>query len=266
MLANAIESLSEGFALYDDEQRLVMCNRLYRELNEPVADLIKPGMSWVDMLAESVRRGVYADAIGREEEWLNDRVRNRIKFQGHVEADLGNGKWHSVSMHATNLGGFVVTRSDISERKKGEVAEREATALLQRVLDACPVPTRMSTIEGKTLYRNPASKELYGDRVDVGDFYVDKDDRNALVDALLERGRIDDFRVRMYAADGGVFWGSIAGRLIDFKGDQVIVSSTTNITDLIVAQEQTRRANDRLIDAIESLARGLRSTTRTIAW
>ena len=36
----------------------------------------------------------------------------------------------------------------------------------------------------------------------------------------------------------------------------MIVSNTTNINDLIVAQEQTRQANDRLIDAIESLAEG----------
>jgi PAS domain S-box-containing protein len=256
MLANAIESLSEGFALYDEEQRLVMCNRLYRELNGPVADMIEPGMSWVDMLSESVRRGVYADAIGHEEEWLRDRVQNRIKFQSHYEADLGNGKWHSVSMHSTNLGGFVVTRADISERKKGEAAEREATALLQRVLDACPVPTRMSTIDGRTLYRNPASKDLYGDRVDASDFYVNREDRATLVDTLLKSGRIDDFRLRLHTGDGEAFWGSISGRLIDYKGTQVIVSTTSNINDLIVAQEQTRRANDRLIDAIESLAEG----------
>ncbi len=256
MLANAVESLSEGFALYDEDHRLVMCNRHYRELNEPVAGLIKPGMKWTELLRESVNRGMYADAIGREEEWINDRIQNRAKFQSHYEADLGNGKWHSVSMHPTDLGGFVVTRADISERKKAEAAEREANALLQKVLDACPVPTRMSSIDGKTLYRNPASQALYGDREEVGDFYADKDDRDRLVRTLLENGRIDDFRVRMHAADGGIFWGSISGRLIDFRGTQVIVSNTSNINDLIIAQEQSRQANDRLIDAIESLGEG----------
>ena len=33
MLADAIESLSEGFALYDEDGRLVMCNTSYREVN-----------------------------------------------------------------------------------------------------------------------------------------------------------------------------------------------------------------------------------------
>ena len=256
MLADAVESLSEGFALYDEEHRLVMCNRLYREMNQPVAELIKPGMKWMDLLQESVRRGMYVDAIGREEQWLNDRVQNRAKFQSRYEANLGNGKWHSVSMHSTDLGGFVVMRADISERKEAEAAERKATALLQEVLDACPTPTRMSSIEGETLYRNPASKALYGDRPTIADHYVDQADRETLVEALQRKGRIDDFRVRMRDADDGIFWGSISARLINFQGRQVIVSNTTNIGDMIAAQEQTRQANERLIDAIESLGEG----------
>jgi PAS domain S-box-containing protein len=256
LLSNAVESLSEGFALYDEDHRLVMCNRSYREMNGAVADMIKPGIKWTDLLTESVRRGVFADAIGREDEWLDERIRNRTDLRGRYEADLGNGKWHIVSIHPTDLGGFVVTRADISERKKAEAVEREATALMQKVLDACPSPTRMSTIDGETLYRNPASRRLYGDRPQITDYYVDADDSRALVHGLTRSGSIDDFRVRQYDADDNVFWASISARLIDFEGRQVIVSNTTNITDMITAQEETRQANNRLIDAIESLAEG----------
>jgi PAS domain S-box-containing protein len=256
LLSNAVESLSEGFALYDEDHRLVMCNRSYREMNGTVADLIKPGMKWTDLLIQSVRRGAYPDAIGREDEWIEERISNRTTLRGRYEANLGNGTWHIVSIHPTDLGGFVVTRADISERKKAEAAEREATALMQKVLDACPSPTRMSTIDGETLYRNPASCKLYGDRARIADYYVQPDDSEALVDALTRTGSIDDFRVQQYDADDEVFWASISARLIEFEGRQVIVSNTTNITDMITAQEQTRQASDRLIDAIESLAEG----------
>jgi PAS domain S-box-containing protein len=257
MLADAIESLSEGFALFDEDRRLVMCNSLYREMNRPVEHLVKPGVEWSELMRESVRRGVYVDALGREDEWLRERLRpDRTGFHGRYEADLGDGRWHSVSIHPTDLGGFVVTRADISETKKVEEAERKATALMQKVLDACPSPTRMSTMEGETLYRNPASKRLYGDRPRLTDYYVDQGDRETLVRVLQEKGAIDDFRVRQYDGDGKIFWGSISARLIDFQGRQVIVSNTADITDMIIAQEQTRQANDRLIDAIESLAEG----------
>ena len=209
------------------------------------------------MLRESVRRGMYADAIGREEEWLNDRIQNRTKFQSHYEADLGNGIWHSVSMHPTDLGGFVVTRADISERKKAEAAEREATALLQRVLDACPTPTRMSTIDGRNALSQSCQHGAL--RRPPADWWTTTSTRRQgcadRTPCWSTRG-IDDFRVRQYDADDSIFWGSISARLIDFQGRRVIVSNTTNITDMIVAQEQTRQANERLIDAIESLAEG----------
>ena len=143
-----------------------------------------------------------------------------------------------------------------ADGKKAEAVEREATALMQKVLDACPVPTRMSTIEGDTLYRNPASKELYGDRARIGDYYVNPNDRKTLVGVLQDKGCIDDFRVRQYDASGNIFWGSISARLIDFQGRPVIVSNATNITDIIYAQDQARQANERLADGIESLAEG----------
>ena len=256
MLANAVESLSEGFALYDEDQRLVMCNSLYREMNRLVDDMIKPGVEWTELLRELARRGAYPDAIGREEEWFEERIQSRIDFQRHYEVDLGNGKWHSVSVHPTDLGGFVVTRADISERKKADAIERDATALLQRVLDACPSPTRMSTLDGDTLYRNPASRELYGDRPQIANYFVNPDDRERLIKTLRMKGHLDDFRIQQYDTDDNVFWASISARLIDFQGKQVIVSNTTNITDLITAQDETRQANERLTDAIELLAEG----------
>ena len=184
MLANAVESLSEGFALYDEDQKLVMCNSLYREMNRLVDDMIKPGVEWTELLRESARRGAYPDAIGREEEWFEERIQSRIDFQRHYEVNLGNGKWHSVSIHPTDLGGFVVTRADISERKNADAMERDATALLQKVLDACPSPTRMSTLDGDTLYRNPASWQLYGDRPQISDYFVSPYDRDRLIQTL----------------------------------------------------------------------------------
>jgi PAS domain S-box-containing protein len=255
MLARAIESLSEGFALYDEDHRLVMCNSLYREMNQAVRDVIKPGMEWNTLLRESAKRGVFPNAVGREEEWLAERLRDPIDFRSR-EVDFGNGKWQLVSIHPTDLGGFVVTRADISERKKAEVIERDANAFLRQVLDACPSPIRMTTIEGETLYRSPATKQLYGDRAQITDFYANPPDSRKFVETLLEKGSIDDFRVQQYDAHNNVFWASVSARLIDFQGRQVIVSNTTNINDLIIAQEETRQANERLIDAIESLAEG----------
>ena len=46
ILEDAIESLSEGFALYDRNDRLVLCNERFREYNEIAADRLASGTSW----------------------------------------------------------------------------------------------------------------------------------------------------------------------------------------------------------------------------
>jgi PAS domain S-box-containing protein len=176
-----------------------------------------------------------------------------------MQREDGSNVWCSTNWRRSvfrSRPSLVIGVLDITERKKAEAAEREATSLMQRVLDACPSPTRMSTIEGETLYANPASRELYGDRPHIADYYVNPADREILVSTLLDKGSIDDFRVRQYCSDDTIFWGSLSARLIDFQGKKVIVSNATNINAMIMAQQQTRQANNRLTDAIESLAEG----------
>lgn len=256
MLADAIESLSEGFALYDEDQRLVLCNQRYREMNHYREEVVSPGAEWSELLRRSVRHGVFPDAIGREDEWIRERISAGIEFLDDYEINPARGCWRSVSIHPTELGGFVVTVIDISERKKLEEAEKNANALVHQVLDACPSPTRMSTLDGETLYRNAASIALYSARPNGTDSFVDPRDRKRLIDKLVAGGKVDDFRVKQYTADSEVFWASISSRLIDFQGRPVIVSNTTDISALIAAQDEVERVNDRLTDAIESLSEG----------
>src|SRR3546814_6530707 len=49
-LSDAIEAMADGFALYDAEDRLVVCNQQYRELNAASADALVPGIRWFDFL------------------------------------------------------------------------------------------------------------------------------------------------------------------------------------------------------------------------
>ena len=56
LLRDAIESLKEGFALYDDDRRLVLFNQRYAEMNKGVADLLQPGLDWEILMRETARR------------------------------------------------------------------------------------------------------------------------------------------------------------------------------------------------------------------
>ncbi len=135
-LVDAIESLTEGFALYDAEDQLVLCNQNYREFYRESIDLLTPGMRFEDHIRTSAHRGQIAEAIGREEEWVRERVAQHQNPPPPVEQQLGNGRWLLVSERPTSEGGIVGVRADITDRKRSEEALNRAHAELeQRVRD-----------------------------------------------------------------------------------------------------------------------------------
>src|SRR5215207_7270373 len=74
-LVDAIESISEGFALYDAEDRLVLCNRPYREVLYPgLADPIVPGAPFERLIRDAAQRSLIEDAKGRVEQWVAERL------------------------------------------------------------------------------------------------------------------------------------------------------------------------------------------------
>jgi len=119
-LLDALEAMSEGFVLYDDEDRLVLCNRVYREIYAESADLIVPGARFEDILRGGLQRGQYLDAVGREEEWLKERMAlGRHSFQATEQA-LPNGRWVRVVERSTGNGGRLGVRIDITQLKHRE--------------------------------------------------------------------------------------------------------------------------------------------------
>ena len=130
----------------------------------------------------------------------------------------------------TREGGFVVTRGDITERKRAEAAQLEADALVRQVLEACSVNIQMTRAhDGKLIYRSPATKELLGEVESAVEYYVNPEDREAYVQSLLQTGVVDDFETELRRADGGTCWCSISSRLIEFKGEKVVVSHTYDL-------------------------------------
>ncbi len=242
MLRDAIEALSEGFALYDEDDRLVMCNKSYREMNHAVADLLEPGLDWEILMRETARRGVYAEAIGREEAWVSERMANGIEYIQDYELKHTDGSHYLVSVHPTKLGGFVVTRTDVTDRKLAEAAEREGDLLIRQVLEASPAAVIMTRVgDGQIIYRSPAAAEMFGKVTNSGEVYQSVDDRADYITALLADGRVDDFKLTLKNASGKPFPASVHGRLAEFKGEEVIVSTTIDLTRQNEAEAMIRQ-------------------------
>ncbi|MCZ6861303.1 MAG: PAS-domain containing protein, partial [Alphaproteobacteria bacterium] len=133
-LAGAIETIAEGFALYDADDRLVLCNNKYREFYAESADLIVPGARFSDILKGGVARNQYTEAVGREKEWLAERLEVHRNPKGPIEQRLSNGCWLRIEERRTEDGGTVGLRTDITEFKRREKALAENSAVLASIV------------------------------------------------------------------------------------------------------------------------------------
>ncbi len=124
-LIDGIEGLTDGFALYDKEDRLVAWNSRYAELSGTDALMLKRGVRFEDILRAHVKARREPTAIGREEEWIANRLAQHRDPKGSFERFI-NGRWYRFSDRPTTEGGIVTIFAQIDELKQREDRLRES--------------------------------------------------------------------------------------------------------------------------------------------
>jgi len=125
-LTDAIESISEGFSLYDAEDRLVVCNTAYGELLYPGLSAPRPGTPYETLIRSSAERGLVEDAKGRIDEWVAERLAKRRQAgESHIQRRAG-GRWVQINERKTTEGGTVSVYTNITKIKRAEEEVREA--------------------------------------------------------------------------------------------------------------------------------------------
>ena len=115
-LEDAIEALPEGFALFDADDRLVLCNRRYREIYAASAPVIERGNSFEDIVRYGLERGQYPQAAANPAAWLADRVyRHRNPSGEPILQELEGNRWLRIDERKTRSGGIAGVRSDVTE-------------------------------------------------------------------------------------------------------------------------------------------------------
>ncbi|HEY5216687.1 MAG TPA: PAS-domain containing protein [Pseudolabrys sp.] len=92
-LVDAFEVVSEGIALFDADDRYVMWNRRYAEMFGASSDPIAVGMTFENVLRVNLARGLHADALGHEDEWLSDRLARHRQPSSTYEQHLSGDRW-----------------------------------------------------------------------------------------------------------------------------------------------------------------------------
>lgn len=126
-LLEAIESMSEGFALYDRNDRLVLCNSKYREIDRDSSENIQFGMRFEEAFMPNLLDGVYS-GVEDIDEWREERMRRHRNPSGPFEQELSDGRTLRVNEVRTPTGETVSLVADITEQRmaRDELAQLNA--------------------------------------------------------------------------------------------------------------------------------------------
>ncbi|TCS61049.1 hybrid sensor histidine kinase/response regulator [Primorskyibacter sedentarius] len=125
-LANAIETVHEGFALFDPEDVMVMCNtRFCRDFRDTL-DMLRPGLpfgEYVDRVSRSRYLALPPDETHAR--WAERRIRRHQDRHVMFNAQLVGDRWLQVSEHRTPDGGTVILQTDVTDIIRLERQERD---------------------------------------------------------------------------------------------------------------------------------------------
>ncbi len=141
-LSEAIEASSEGFALYDAQDRLVVCNSKYRELYEGLDVVIEPGTPYEDVIHAAAAAGLIPQAHERIERWVRERVERHRQPGAPYEQQRSDGQWLKISERRTEDGGIVGVFTDITELKRREAELARLVEELERARDQADEASR----------------------------------------------------------------------------------------------------------------------------
>ncbi len=126
-LSHAIESISDGFSLYGPDDRLIVCNRRYRELlYHGVEDIVVAGASFEEIIRGAAEKGLIKDAMDAPEDWIAERIaQHRNPGDTHMQ-ERSDGRWIRVSERKTDDASTVAVYTDITELKEREQEAEDA--------------------------------------------------------------------------------------------------------------------------------------------
>ena len=188
-LIEAIESVSDGFALFDQQGRLALMNSRYLELMQLGSRESVVGVTFGEIMHRIARKGVIKEAQEDPDGWVEELLKDWNPDEPQIQ-QLSDGRWLRINERLVKGIGAVAIYTDITEIKAAEFelskaneeitelnerlnaenlrlgAEVEVTRTLQRMV--LPRSDELQAVPGLDIaaYMDPAD-EVGGDYYDV---------------------------------------------------------------------------------------------------
>jgi len=270
-LRDAIDSSPDGIAVYDRDDRVVVCNAEF-------VRLYMPGKSPEELAGTPFRRLAEAafDAVeivpeeqaGDREAWIRGRTEHHLAGRGvQRQFRTRDGRWMQGKSVRTPQGGIVGVFTDISEAKRAEAAYLAVLAEENLVIDILPVG--IAFVENRVIVRCNRRLELmlgYGTGELVGRptrvIYGSGESWDAVGKDSYERlrdGGILEDDVRLARKDGTLLWCRSLGRAVDGANPQ-------GSAIFAFSDAEERQAAERALRDSEAMYRNLVETSNDLIW
>ena len=211
----AAESIPDGIAIFDAEDRFVFYNSRYpKHLTENLRRSLRLGIRFADWLREALASGpIYHPDMGTE--FVTSRIAMRREDRTEHEHRIIDGRWLRIRESRMADGGHVLLTTDVTERRRRE----RQLLLLAMAVDQVGDAVEITDADGHFTYVNPAFTQVTGFEPDEVIGRLPQD--------VLSSGQHDSaFFVAMHQqlAAGGTWQGLIINR---HKNGELIHQNTT---------------------------------------
>ena len=119
-LVDSIATLQEGFALFDVDDRLVVCNEKYKSYFPLIRKIIEPGVRFEELIRRAAEQGQNVESMTDPAPWIEARLNAHARASGTFEHQFSDGRHVWVAERKTKDGSTVSTYVDITQLKLRE--------------------------------------------------------------------------------------------------------------------------------------------------
>lgn len=260
-----IEAMTDGFVIYDQDDRLLVCNEAYRRIYARSAKVIREGITFREILEHGLAHGQYPEAgttVASQSAWLHERLENHARKKSWLVQQIPDGRWLQIRETRSPSGFKVGIRTNITKLKDIENALREKEAEARMLADVAARTTNYVLIgdpQFRIIWVNDALVRASGMKLEemvgrrASDFlYGPETDQAAAasVQEALSQGNGARVELVFYRYDGSKFWVDLDVRPI-LGADGTLEKYIAVMTDIT----ERRRTEDRLRDYAEDMQR-----------
>ncbi|MBL0375054.1 EAL domain-containing protein [Rhizobium sp. KVB221] len=125
LLVDVIETVPDGIAAFDTDDRLILFNKSYRDCLSRSQDVIEIGSTFESILRHGLEHGQYShirNTPEAREAWVRARLKEHRNPSKTLVQSLSDGRWLQIRERRSASGHVVGTRTDITEIKRSEAA------------------------------------------------------------------------------------------------------------------------------------------------